>query len=81
MNVMGGTKLDCLKDWCWSKKIFSTNDVKRWGMENYYSSSDVRCRELARGVNPFLRSIPDDEAILRGLTKKGNAKVRFYEIA
>ena len=69
-------KIDMLKKWCIEKRVFSTTAVKNWGLENFYSSSDVRCRDLAR--EGFLRSIPDDEAVLRGLNNKGS-KVRWYE--
>ncbi len=75
--IATGTKLDMLKAWCQQKHLFSTTDVKLYGIENFYTSSDVRVRQLAS--EGFLRAIPDEEAILKGLVKSGNRFIRWYE--
>ena len=73
------TKLDDLKAWMREKALFSTNEVKQWGVDNFFTSSDVRCRELAR--TGFLTRISDSEARRTGLVKKGNAIVRWYVVS
>lgn len=71
------TKLDILKQWCIEKRLFNTIDVKTYGLQNFYTSADVRVRNLAS--EGFIRAISDDEAVLRGLIKPGNKNLRWYE--
>jgi len=72
-------KIDLLKEWCSGVGVFSTTDVKRWGLDHFYSSADVRVRIDLKNEG-FVRQIPDDEARERHLIKEGNKNIRWYEI-
>jgi len=71
------TKVDELYRWCLSMEEFSSVDIRRWGLEHYYISADRVVRSLVeRG---FLRKIPHEEVILRGLTKYSpKSKIAWY---
>jgi hypothetical protein len=71
-------KKELLYFWCLTHSgPFSTNHVREWGRDYHMSSADVRVRELVRDGK--LRKIPHNEAVLRGLIKKGYAPVAWYE--
>lgn len=73
------TKLDDFKDWCAFRDVFSTTDIKQYGLDHYYHSSDVRARQLVR--EGFLEAIPDQEARDTGLVREGCKNIRFYRVA
>ena len=73
------TKMDAFKDYCIYMGILSTTHIKKWGLDNFYHSSDVRARQLVR--EGFLEAIPDQEARDCGLIKPGNKNIRYYRVA
>lgn len=72
-------KIDLLKSWATQKRLFSTTDVKRFGLENFYTSAEVRVR-IDFILDGFVRAIPDDEARKRNLVKEGNRNIRWYQV-
>lgn len=72
-------KIDFLKNWVLQKRVFSTTDVKIWGINNFFTSADVRVRiDLIQ--ESFIRAIPDAEARQRNLVREGNRNIRWYEV-
>ena len=72
-------KIDKLKKWILKhKRPFSTIHIKKYGDNNYFSSADVRARELA--ALGFMRIIETGEARRRKLVKKGCVSIRWYEL-
>lgn len=59
-------------------KVFSTVNIIQLGLEIKYISADRVVREWAQ--HGLVRRIPNDEIILRGLRKKDQANVAWYEI-
>lgn len=71
------TKLDRFKEWALIRKVYSTTDIKKYGLDNFYTSIDVRARI---DLKDFHRRIPDEEAILRGLIKPHCKIIAWYEV-
>lgn len=72
------TKEQELLDWARSKKIFNYVDVQNWNKEpHYYLRAERTVRDFVR--EGLLRRIPNEEAILKGLRKKGNACLAWFE--
>lgn len=72
------SKEDWLYIWCKDKKLFSSVDAKKWGIDNYYSRSDRTVRDFV--FQRKLRKLSGLEILLKGLWKKGNAHIAWYEI-
>ena len=73
------SKKETLLQWCRYMNVFSKVDIENWAIKNYYISAERRVREFAENPDIPIRRIPDIEATLRGLRKKGQAKVAWYE--
>jgi hypothetical protein len=74
------SKQDKLLEWVLSRGfmssgVFSSVDVRRWGLVNYYTSADRMVRKFVE--QGILRRIPPHEVILRGIDPK--PKVAYYE--
>lgn len=54
----------------------NTTEIKSWGDRNFFTSADVRARELAR--EGFMDAIDNTEAKKLGLIKPGNQSIRHY---
>lgn len=76
---MKENKKQKLFEWCMSKQVFSSNEVHRWGLENFYQCAGRRVREFVEDPNNPIKRIPDFEAKLRGLILPGNANIAWYE--
>lgn len=71
------TKTHSLLMWCKMKGIFSYVDVQHWKEQNFYLRADRTIRDfVSKGL---IRRIPDEESVLRGLRKPGNANLAFFE--
>lgn len=68
---------EMLIEWGNNTKLFSTVDLTRYGLDNHYLRALRTMRELAKEGK--FRRIPDDEAVLRSLIRKGNALIAWYE--
>lgn len=68
-------KIDLLA-WCKKKGRFSSVEVKKFGDDNFYTSADVRVRELVR--QRVLERIPDEE-IKRLRLNRGPQKIAWYQ--
>lgn len=75
---MSQTKEDLLWFRLLGKPHFSSVEVRRLGLDIAYARADRTVRAWAERGR--LRRIPQDEAILRGLTDGGGASIAFYEI-
>ncbi len=72
------SKMDKLKKWITKqKRPFSTTDIKKYGDNNFFTSADVRARELA--AIGFMNKLSRFGAIQMGLIKPGQANVLWYE--
>ena len=62
---------------CWIKsRGFATSyEIKRWGLENFYSQVDRRARELV--CSGILSRMDDERKMLLGIKKK----FAVYEVA
>ena len=58
----------------------SSVDIMSWGIREYYLRSLRTVREFAADPNIPVRRIPDMEAMLRGLVRKGSRRLAFYEV-
>jgi len=66
----------------WVKRFYrpySSVEVNDYGSDNFYLRARRTVQDFAVDPKIPVRRIPDDEALLRGLTKKGCAKLAFYE--
>ena len=76
------SKQDELLFWCKLQNApFSSVDVATWGLNYFYMRARRTIQEFASDPNNPVRRIPDAECALRGLTKKGRARLAFYEIS
>lgn len=66
-----------LLQWCRFKKIFNYVDIRNYSLENFYLRADRTIRDFVNEGK--LKRISDEEAILRGLIKKGNARLAWFE--
>lgn len=57
---------------------FNSHKVREIGFYMFYDRADRTVRQWAEEGR--LRRIPNEEAILRGLVKKGNAPLAWWEI-
>ena len=73
----GKRLLNFIKSTAWP---LSSVDIISWGLREYYLRALRTTRELAADPNIPVRRIPNSEAVLRGLVKKGNRTVAFYEV-
>lgn len=64
--------------WCKKTKLFSSVDVKRWGLNHAYTRSDRTVRDFVR--RGIVKRISDHESVLRGLVKNGQARIAWYEV-
>jgi len=63
--------------------LFSKAQAERIAVDMYYPSGVRRLQEdveVSNSLCASFRSIPDLEAKERGLIKKGNAVIRWYEV-
>lgn len=74
---MKRNKKEELLKWCRQQRLFSSVDVYKYGM-NYYKSAERRVREFVE--EGFVRRLPDEEAILKGLNRPGFARIAWYEL-
>jgi len=74
------TASDKFWEWCKQKKLFSSIDISRYGLANYYLRANRTCREWCEGDNPRLRRLDDKEKLFRGLWNGQSANVGFYEV-
>lgn len=73
------SKEDELLSWCKSKKLFNYVDVQNWNKEpHYYLRAERTIRDFVS--EGLLRRIPCEEAVLRGLVRKGNAPLAWFEV-
>lgn len=73
------TKEESLLSWCKLKKVFNYVDVQNWNKEpNFYLRAERTIRDFVK--EGFLRRIPDEEAVLRGLRKEGRAALAWFEV-
>lgn len=72
------TKEEELLEWCKEKKIFSYVDVQTYKSNHFYLRADRTIRDFV--TEGKMRRIPDEEAVLRGLRKAGNANLAWFEI-
>ena len=71
------TKKEQLLSWMSGKKVFSSVDVRVWGVENYHARADRDARDLAeKGI---IKRLTNQEAKERGLVKKNRAVIGWYE--
>jgi hypothetical protein len=77
MQTLELTKQDALIHWAKHVQIFNTVHVRQWGLDNFYIRADRTMREFAE--QGMVRRLPDEEAILRGFRKKGQAPIALYE--
>lgn len=72
------TKREDLQIWCRRKKVFSSVDVTKYGMENFFLRALRECRQLA--ADGHIRRIPLDECRLKGLIRDGGAMLAWWEV-
>ena len=83
---MKESKKDKLLQWMWSRKVFNTVDIDRYGIDMFYTSAKRRVRQMAeecritgrpiKGVN--IQRLTDAEAILCGHVKESNQRLSWY---
>ena len=71
------TKEQGLKAWMKLRGYFSSVDLARYALDNYYLRAGRTARNLAE--QGIIRRIPDDEAMFRGLAKSGNKRIAWWE--
>lgn len=75
------SKRDELLNWCRLMKVFSTVNIDNWGKShNFYRCADRRVREFMNDPKINIERIPDKEAMLRGLNKKGQSRIAWFEV-
>lgn len=77
-NTLEITKEQELLEWCREKKLFSYVDVISWKESGYYIRAERTIRDFVS--QGYLRRLPHQESILRGLIKKGRAALAWFEI-
>lgn len=67
-----------MKNWMKTKKIFTTADIHRWGLDNYYISAMREARRLREyGI---IRRLTEEEKKIKGFkTKQGIYEYKFKE--
>jgi len=73
---MNGKKLD-LYNWCRAKGIFSSVDVHKWGLDNYYICAKRRVLEMVE-EGKRIRKLKDGEVKARGLHREGRQRTAWY---
>lgn len=71
-------KIDDLKLRLRSLGTFSSVQVKEIGHQIYLTTAYRRVQEMVARVDTY-RRIPVEECILRGLVKKGNKRIAWFE--
>lgn len=66
-----------LLQWCRFKQIFNYVDIRNYSLENFYLRADRTVRDFV--TEGKIRRISDEEALLRGLRKDGNARLAWFE--
>ena len=66
--------------WCKRKQLFSSIDIARYGLANYYLRANRTIRQWCEGEHPKLRRLDKSEKLFRGLVKDGNANIGWYEV-
>ena len=66
-----------LLQWCRFKKLFNYVDIRHYSLENFYLRADRTIRDFVSEGK--IKRISDEEAILRGLRKDGNARLAWFE--
>ena len=77
MNDLFITKQDALLGWMKQNVYFSSVQLTQYGLDNYYLRAPRTARALAE--QGIIRRIPDDEAMFRGLNKRGKKHIAWYE--
>lgn len=78
MQTIELNKADILYDRLKHLGIFSSVTVREIGLQIFYTRADRTVREWAE--KGLFRRIPDNEAVLKGLVKKGQAHLAWYEL-
>jgi len=73
------TKSEKLVRWCRHTVLFSSVNVRVYGLRNFHIGADREVRRLV-ALGSFLRKIPNQEAKERDLVKTGNARIAWYEL-
>lgn len=71
------SKEDELLQYCKELGTFSYVDIMKWKPNGYYLRADRTIRDFV--TEGKLRRISDEEALLKGLVKDGNAKIAHFE--
>jgi len=64
--------------WCQQKKIFNYVDIRNYSLENFYLRAERTIRDFVSEGK--IRRISDEESLLRGLRKDGNARLAWFEV-
>ncbi len=78
MQTVEMTKEEALFQWCKTVRLFNSVHAKMWGLDNFYSRADRTIRDFV--TEGKLRRLDNEEIILKGLRKKGNAPLAWYEV-
>jgi len=73
------TKEEKLAIFCKEKGYFSSHDVNDFGTHSFYDSATRRIREWCTENPPRVKRLSEDEILFRGLWKKGNQHLAWYE--
>jgi hypothetical protein len=63
--------------WCKQKEVFSSVDIRMWGLENHYISADRVVRKFAE--DGLVNRLSNSKIKELNLVKLGNAKIAWYE--
>lgn len=74
---MRDLKQDELLWWMKNMRLFSSVDVERYGLQNYFTSAIVRAREFAR--LGLIEKVSKEECLRRGLNMGKSVQIRWWE--
>lgn len=71
-------KIDLLTNFIERNRIVSSVDIQQWGLNNYFTTALRRTQELA-SKGEVVKRVSKWEKISRGLLKKGNKELAWFE--
>lgn len=74
------TEKEALMDWCNKKQLFSSVEITRYGLDNFYKRAERTIRDFAADPKNPVRRISQSDCLRRGLNKPGASPIAWWEV-